>query len=383
MFCSACGHHVSESGRFCSSCGAEVPVHDPLPTVTAKIRATSIPAPTVAAPFTTNASPSDISRQAFWIWFVVLCGAGEVSALLTFPHGNMATNLGYGVGTAISALIIALVIALIRRAFTRNDFGRTVLQSWGIVLVLAIIGNYYSRPPLVPDHQAGLHAAALNLEEALTATQSPTPTAVSKDFGANETTSQSLARMFNQQAAVLRTYNVKIQKVIADENSLPLDSVLSPASLTSAQGIANGRRVVAHCISDIDQLQSLMESYFAEIRAIVDRVPTGTREQVLRGFEPANAATRQAFGDFLAAERKIISTTDAVLDLAEGNLGVSYAKDGQIYLPAAALVQYQGLMKQLIDDVAQETHAQKVVTETAQKSQERLKTFASDTENKK
>lgn len=380
MFCSACGNHITESSRFCSTCGSEAPGHDPLPIVAAINRAPSIPAPSIAAPSTTKPAPSDISRQAFWIWFVVLCGAGEASALLTYPNGNMATNLGYGIGTAISALVIALVIALIRRAFTRSEFGRTVLQSWGIVLVLATIGNYYSRPPLVPDHQAELHAAALNLEDALTPTQAPTTAAVSKIPRANQTTSQALARMFNQQAATLRTYNVKIQKVIADENSLPLDSVLSPASLTSAHGIANGRRVVAQCISDIDQLQSLMNSYFADIRAIVNSAPSGTREQVLSGFEPANAATRQAFGDFLAAERNIISTTSAILDLAERNLGVSYAKDGQIYLPAASLGQYQSLMKQLINEAAQETHAQKVVSDIAQNLYYKLKGFASDTE---
>ena len=306
----------------------------------------------------------------------MLIGVSEASAWLIYPYGNWATNLGYGLGTAIAALLFALIIAGIRRIFTKNGFSLTVVQSWGALLVLISIMNYHDRPPLVPDHQTEVHAAAQNLGAAVTTTRTPPTTNAPQSA---ETDSQALARVMNQLADSLRSYKNSTQRIMADENSLPLGMVLAPASLTSADGIANGRHTLAHYGSDNDQLQNIFASYFAEARRIIDSAPSGLREQIRGGYDKTNPRTHQVINDYFTAERNIIATSNAILDLGERNLGVSYAKGAQIYLPSGALEQYQSLMKQLTGEAAQDEHARKAVAASQQKAADEIKSLVSET----
>jgi hypothetical protein len=371
MFCISCGKSIQAGANYCANCGATV---GPYQNAEAQLTS-SLDGP---PPKETEAN-RDIGHTAFWIWFVVLFLLSGAMQWWLYPNADVAFLMGSAVGESLALLAIALVVAAIRRLFTKHGFSQTVLQAWGIIFVLASIGNYYNRPPLVPDHQAEVHAAAKNLEDATAPTQAPAASVPATTSQSDVTSSQAIASVMNQQAALLRSYNVKIQAIMADENALPLGTVLTPTSLASADGIANGRRFIAQYNSDIDRLQSTMNSYFVDIRGVIDSAPSATREQLLSGFEPANERTRHAYDDYLSAERRLTTTASAILDLAEQNLGVSYAKDGQIYLPTSALGQYQSLMKQLNDEAVEDNRALQVVNVIEQSAHDKIKGFVSDT----
>lgn len=163
----------------------------------------------------TKIVPADISRRSFWIWSILLCGAGAAS-VWPYPFEDPAANLGYAMGYAIAPLFLACIIAFIRRIFTRNGLRLTVLLSWGIVLVFAIIGNYSTGSSLMHDHQAQLpspSSGAPSVTEPDTLPAAKTPPSLSD--GSHEESARLVDD--NQLNLIAKEINSKLPKIANDD----------------------------------------------------------------------------------------------------------------------------------------------------------------------
>ncbi|GLQ46525.1 hypothetical protein GCM10007862_15760 [Dyella lipolytica] len=257
---------------------------------------------------------------------------------------------------------------------------------WGIAIVLGGLGVYWLQhhgfgPPAPAS--AELKAAVRNLDDAAKnapGTATGSGSSVDTQPVANETEDQATARIFNAMAANISAYQAHVQELQKETRELPVTTILTPTSLTSSEGIQNGRNVVAQYGQLLDQLEQSYTDYISNSDKIIATAPEHLQANIMSGYTSSIARSKEVVGNYLTIERQIMVTITSILDLAQANLGQSRASNGQIYLPNDALATYQQLLRQLQSQAQDEGRAVVAMREMHQEGQQKFDKMRSMTD---
>lgn len=391
MHCASCGTPADAGTRFCQKCGNQI-----APSLAMTIPETfegsvsssadyASRTPYRGAPRHSSATAERKPHDAIMYWIVtaLLIVASSVVARYKAGFFNVAYCLGYTAGL----LLVGLAFALIRRLFKKDGFGASILGAWGVAIALSWLGIYYGSHSygfrLSTPASAELKAAVRHLDDA--AKNQPETTAdagssVDTQPAANETEDQATARIFNAMAANITAYQAQVQELQKETKELPVVTILTPAALTSSEGIQNGRNVVTRYGQLLDELQQSYTDYISATDKIIATAPEHLQTAIMAGYTPSAARSKEAIGNYVTVERQIIATITSILDLAEANLGQSSASNGQIYLHNDALATYQQLLGQLRSQAQDEQKALVAMRAMHQEGQQKFDKLRTETD---
>ena len=159
-------------------------------------------------------------------------------------------------------------------------------------------------------------------------------------------------------------------------DAIPLNTVLTPGSITSDAGIAGGRNTIAQYRALLAERKALLTSTFAESEQFFNtRSPTeADKREALASMERGKGATIKLYGDLDAVQSAVAQAISDVLDWAASQRGKLTTKDGQlVYANAQQQTELQVLLTKL---QAAETKQQEVLKRAAvsqQKAQESMR----------
>ena len=109
------------------------------------------------------------------------------------------------------------------------------------------------------------------------------------------------------------------------------------------------------------------------MRARLEELPSPRRELELQAFNRTNAESAASAARFIAAERDATKASNAILDLAERNLGATQAVDGQIlFSNEDALSEFNGLLAEIDDAIKREEVARIEIAEQRTRARQML-----------
>lgn len=172
---------------------------------------------------------------------------------------------------------------------------------------------------------------------------------------------------------IMRSYNERNQKSVkqfeAGVESIDLSTILKPASLTSRQGIADGR-------NKVDRYEALFDQRWREYNAGTDelmrslrniQIDQSMRDAFLFGAEKGLSRTYELALRMQENQRKLIAIFREMLTLADEKFGKIKAEDKRLIFDTAADMQtYNTLYERLQKEAAIETK----INEEEQQSRE-------------
>lgn len=153
-------------------------------------------------------------------------------------------------------------------------------------------------------------------------------------------------------------------------DAVALNTVLTPASITSDLGIAAGRNTIAQYRALLAERKALLTSTFAESEQFFNtRSPTeADRREALASMERGKGATIKLYGDLDTVQSAVAQAISDILDWAASQRGKLTAKDGQLVY---ANIQQQTELQALLTTLGAAEARQQDVLKRAAVSQQR------------
>lgn len=293
----------------------------------------------------------------FLAWFGAMFLINLALSRFSFEKFDLPKGIGYALGVAL----LALILAGLRRIFTPNAFGKAYLISMAIMTVLNLAAGLDRYADVAKSRQQAFQ----HLSDVANGSASPSSAASTVPASQTyvEPQGDALTHTINQLSANLGQYNQHVLALKQQKEALDLVNVLAPGNLVSTAGIHKGRDTIAAYGRLLDDYESSFNDYESKVMQIIATAPSASREHMSAGFQQRLAQAREAVAGFLGIERQLIATINGILDLAQANVGASRAQGNVIYLPKAALLQYQHEMATLREEAVQEQQATERLTQ--------------------
>lgn len=249
---------------------------------------------------------------------------------------SSAAQTGYQVGQMTIALVVLVLVtslSLKRRSALVQSYGRVIV---GIVLTLWALGSAAQQ-----IGQANAQKAFLIESQQMQARQAARFVELSKRFDA-----------------------------------VALNTVLTPASITSPAGISAGRDTIAQYRALLAERKALLTSTFAESEQFFNtRSPTeADKREALASMERGKGATISLYGDLDAVQSAVAQAISDILDWAASQRGKLTAKDGQLaYANAQQQIELQVLLVKLEAAEVKQQEVLKRAAVSQQKAQESIR----------
>ncbi len=206
-----------------------------------------------------------------------------------------------------------------------------------VILVLVSALALRRRSPLVQSYGRIVTGALLTLWAVASAGQQISQTSAQKAF---------LIEAQQMQARHIARF-IELGKRF---DAIPLNTVLTPASITSNAGIAAGRNTIAQYRALLAERKALLASTFAESEQFFNtRSPTeADKREALASMERGRGATIKLYGDLDEVQSTVAQAISDILDWSASQRGKLSAKDGQlIYASAQQQAELQTLLTKL------------------------------------
>lgn len=249
---------------------------------------------------------------------------------------SSAVQAGYQVGQMTIALVVLVLVtslALKRRSALVQSYGRVIV---GIVLTLWALGSAAQQ-----TGQATAQKAFLIEAQQMQARHAARFVELGKRFDA-----------------------------------IVLNTVLTPASITSPAGISAGRNTIAQYRALLAERKALLTSTFAESEQFFNaRSPTeADKREALASMERGKGATITLYGDLDVVQSAVAKAISDILDWAASQRGKLIAKDGQlVYANAQQQTELQVLLTNLEAAEAKQQEVLKRAAVSQQKAQESMR----------
>ena len=159
-------------------------------------------------------------------------------------------------------------------------------------------------------------------------------------------------------------------------DAVPLNTVLTPESVTSEAGIAAGRNTVAQYRALLAERQALLTSTFAESQKFFNtRSPTeADKRDALAAMERGMGATIGLYADLDTVQSAVTQAISDILNWAASQRGKLGAKDGQlVYANAKQQSELQALLTRLGATEAKQEDVLKRAAISQQKAQQSIR----------
>jgi hypothetical protein len=154
--------------------------------------------------------------------------------------------------------------------------------------------------------------------------------------------------------------------------AIDFSDLLSPANLTSEEGIARSRLKVKSMGALILQRKRMVQSCTLRMEGILRDapVPDDEKRRALESFEARKHRTMGTYRDLESAQKTVLARTSAILDFSKQNLDGAAVRSGTLQFKARTQAdQYNLLLEQLRRAAA----AEEIAIEKMAAMQERTK----------
>lgn len=166
------------------------------------------------------------------------------------------------------------------------------------------------------------------------------------------------ANLDSRRQAVIAAFDEKAKITNEEAANLHMDDVLKPKNLVDRAAIANSRRVVIQYRQVRDQAERDAGWFYEEYSRAYDSAPGPEGERIRAQLTAKKKAFLEARGDLSRAVDRVLRIVDAILDLADRNVGRSFVSDNWVWFAdSSSAERFRQLIGQLSTARQQELDA--------------------------
>lgn len=155
-----------------------------------------------------------------------------------------------------------------------------------------------------------------------------------------DTTEGNAAKFLDGMQSLLKRFTSKSVDLNNRMNALPLGEVLKPENLVSSEGIAQSKAILIQYKNLIAERQNNLDAYWVEVMGYFNdaNVNKGVKSSAMNSFQRTQPEVKRLYGKLDKVQLRFAGEAEAIIDIAEINLGRIQVSNGQILFPEESLL---------------------------------------------